>query len=307
VAPHREHMLAVARRRCASEEDAEDCVQEAMLRVAQFDRLDPARTVALLTSVVARLAVDMHRRRSREQRYQPRLAEAPEQQAPPDEAVLDAGEAQWLASQLPLLPERERAVFTQRAAGYTASETAARLGLTYKSVESAFTRARGRMRIWAGAGVLFVAEYLHRLRTRSATTWEALALISAGCLVLSTGPVPAHAPAGSARIVLSPAPALTWHGLAPLAAGVVGRSSTPARYAPQVPRSSSTVGADRPALAGTWHDVYHAEAPLPGHDTTVGVGQSTTPGTFSDALAACISQTAAAMQRLDTRSAGCPS
>jgi RNA polymerase sigma-70 factor (ECF subfamily) len=186
VTPHREHMLAVARRRCASPEDAEDCAHEAMLRVAQFESLDPARVEALLTSITTRLAVDLHRVRTRERRYQPRLVHVPEQQAPPDEAALDADEARWLAAQVSLLPDRERAVFEQRAAGYSATETAARLRLSYKSVESAFTRARSRMRWWAGGAVLLVAEYLRRLRQRTAAVWTSAAMVSAGYLILSS-------------------------------------------------------------------------------------------------------------------------
>jgi len=189
VLPLREHMLAVARRRCATAEDAEDCVHEAMLRVVQFENLDAERVAALLTSVTTRLAVDMHRRRARAERHLARLVSVPAQHQAPDEAVLDAGEARWLATQVRHLPEREQAVFRQRAAGYSAGEAAARLSLSYKAVESAFTRARGRMRAWAAAGTLLVLEYLRRLRQRPSTALTAsMMMVSAGVLLATSSP-----------------------------------------------------------------------------------------------------------------------
>lgn len=212
VLPYREHMLAIARRRCSSDEDAEDVVQEAMLRVAQFDRLDPERVAALLTSVTKRLAVDLHRARTRALRYRTRLVDVPEHQAPPDEAALDAGEALWLAAQVQYLPEREREVFRQRVAGYSIGEASARLGLSYKSVDSAFIRARGRMRAWATAGLLLVIATLRRLRERPEVIWGSMAIVSAGCLILTSlpgqtshnGPRPVPR---TAMMVLGPRPA----------------------------------------------------------------------------------------------------
>jgi RNA polymerase sigma-70 factor (ECF subfamily) len=191
VLPLREHMLAVARRRCTSDEDAEDCVHEAMLRVVGFADLDHSRVEALLTSITTRVAVDMHRARQRAHRYQPQLLSVPEQQAPPDEAVLDTAEAHWLASRIAHLPERERAVFRQRAAGYTAGDAAARLNLSYKAVESAFTRARARMRVWAAAGTLLVLDWLRRLRQRQRPNLglaASIAVVSAGALLATALP-----------------------------------------------------------------------------------------------------------------------
>jgi len=218
VLPYREHMLAVARRRCTTDADAEDCVQDAMLRVAEFEGLDPERVGALLTSVTVRLAVDIHRARARARRHLPRLVSVPAQQPPPDEAALDNHEAMWLAAQVQHLPEREREVLRHRAAGYSAGEAAARLSLSYKAAESAFTRARGRMRTWAGAGALLVAEYLRRLRQRPAAAWASMAMVSAAVVLSSLSQLPRaagrHADDGPAVTV--PAPV----GLVPVAAAV---------------------------------------------------------------------------------------
>jgi RNA polymerase sigma factor (sigma-70 family) len=149
VVPHREHLVAIAARRCPTQQDAEDCAHEAMLRAVGYRQLDPARVGALLTAIVLRVSADLARRRGAELRGRPRLAMVPAQLVPPDEAVLDHDEARWLAEQLERLPAREREVFEHRAAGLSAAETARLLALSYKSVESAFTRARGRLRLWA--------------------------------------------------------------------------------------------------------------------------------------------------------------
>lgn len=300
ILPHREHMLNVARRRCRTEEDAEDCVHEAMLRVAQFEELDPARAAAMLTSVTARLAVDMHRRRARATRYLPRLVSVPAQQAQPDEAVLDASEAQWLAAQMRNLPDREREVLRQRAAGYSAGELAARLSVSYKSVESAYTRARGRMRMWAGAGSLLVAEYLRRLRLRQhpAAVAVSLAMVSAGCLVLSSLP---HAKAGGGHDSDAPgvmAPPAWFDGVPAAAHQQLGQPRPaaasmrpPARH-PAVPPQSA-VAVRQP----TAHQVAQAQLPM----VSASVSQSRS-GDYVSFVVACLQQ----QPYFQNGMAGCP-
>lgn len=151
VSPHREHLLAVARRRCANPEDAEDCVHEALLKTVAYPGLDPSRTAALLTAMVTRACADLARQRSTEHRGRPRLVTLPEQVAGPEEAVTDRAEAHWLAEQIEHLPEREGQVLRRRVAGLTVPETATSLQLSYKAVESALARARGRLRLLASA------------------------------------------------------------------------------------------------------------------------------------------------------------
>ncbi|HXA29476.1 MAG TPA: sigma-70 family RNA polymerase sigma factor [Candidatus Angelobacter sp.] len=250
VLPHREHMLNVARRRCPSQEDAEDCVHEAMLRVAEFDRLEPERVGALLTSVTVRLAVDMHRARERARRHLPRLVSVPAQHQPPDEAVLDSDQARWLAAQLERLPERERDVLRERAAGYSMGEAAARLSLSYKAVESAFTRGRLRMRAWAGAGVLLVAEYLRRLRQRPATVYASMAMLSAGCLVLSSMPPSTDAPRHHGRVPTAIVPAPAWlDSAAAVAPPLLARAAQQAAGAAPAAASVRRTAAEAPAAA----------------------------------------------------------
>jgi hypothetical protein len=66
--PHREQLLAVARRPCLTPDDAEDTVYEAMVRAAAYPQLDPKRAAGLLTTMVMRICADQARRRTREMR-----------------------------------------------------------------------------------------------------------------------------------------------------------------------------------------------------------------------------------------------
>jgi RNA polymerase sigma-70 factor (ECF subfamily) len=297
-------MLAVARRRCASAEDAEDCVHEAMLRVAQFAGLDPARVEALLTSVVTRLAVDMHRARARAQRYQPRLLHVPEQQEPPDEAALDAAEARWLAAQMEQLPARERDVLRRRVAGHSVSETAALLSLSYKSVESAFTRARGRMRMWAAAGSLLLADLLRRLREHPAATWASLAAVSAGCLILSTQQVPAQHGGAASTAAGS---AASWHATGaelppqPVAAAALTTSLQP----PPGKSPSNATRAQRPSPAISSHTIVQGSVPAGPGSVGFGFTSYQEQGTFLDFTTACAERTLAD-PHVDPSALGCP-
>ena len=189
VAPHRDRLLVIAQRRCPTAEDAEDCVHEAMVRAVAYPALDPGRVGPLLSTLVLRVAVDHARKRSRELRGRHRLVTvASQSQQAPDEAVADHDEAVWLAAQLTRLPERERQVFARRAAGLSVGETATTLELTYKSVESAFTRARGRLRLWATGTALALGALLRRQRSRPALAAALVASVaSVACLV---GPSP---------------------------------------------------------------------------------------------------------------------
>ena len=65
VLVHRPRLVALARR-CGAGDDAEDVAQEALVRAATFERLDPERAGAFLSAVVARLVTDRHRRVARD-------------------------------------------------------------------------------------------------------------------------------------------------------------------------------------------------------------------------------------------------
>ncbi|MBT2543234.1 sigma-70 family RNA polymerase sigma factor [Streptomyces sp. ISL-44] len=143
---HREQLLKVARRRSMSAEDAEDAVQEAMLRGAQHTHLDEARLGAWLTTVTMRLCVDRYRQVHREAQLSgtPKLtAPGP---VPVDEAVCDRAEARWLAFRSRELPARQAEALRLKSEERDVGQIAREMGLSYEAVESLLARARRTLR-----------------------------------------------------------------------------------------------------------------------------------------------------------------
>lgn len=162
VLPYREEMLKIARRRLDSREDAEDVVATALMRTVEHPRLDEARVGAFLCTTVMRLAVDVHRDRTRQLAVGKRDATRTLPAGSIDELVCDEHEARWLAAQLQDLPPRERQVLQARLSGLTAQQASEHLGLTLKATENAYTRVRQRAQrllaaTLAGIGILLGA------------------------------------------------------------------------------------------------------------------------------------------------------
>lgn len=197
----RERAMRVARARCSSQSDAEDCVQEALARVAAMPEVNLDRLGSLVSTVVANLAVDSHRARTRAARAQLRLGHEPAP-TPPEELVCDVHEAQWLRSRFERLAPRDRAAMELRAQGLPLPEIASRLGVSYKAAENALGRARASLRAaWrataAAIGIL-VGRPDERGRQGVALTPVALVLVCATAALVGThrGPGP-DAPLGT--------------------------------------------------------------------------------------------------------------
>lgn len=129
-----------------SAEDAEDAVQEAMLRGAQNKHLDDARLGAWLTTVTMRLCVDRYRQVHREAQVSgaPKLtAPGP---VPVEEAVCDRAEARWLAYRSRELPARQAEALRLKAEERDVGQIAREMGLSYEAVESLLARARRTLR-----------------------------------------------------------------------------------------------------------------------------------------------------------------
>lgn len=146
VAPLRLMLVRVGLAQGVSREDAEDAAQEALLRAVTADNLDMTRVEAWLTRVTQRLCVDRHRQRARDERLQRRMAAADALCPSAEDAICDQALGAWALRHADLLAPRERDVLFARAEGHDAAATARILGLTYKSAESAYTRARAKMR-----------------------------------------------------------------------------------------------------------------------------------------------------------------
>lgn len=171
VAPHRRELLVHCYRMLGSVHDAEDVVQETMLRAWRaFDRYDPAR--ASLRTWLYRIATNacLSALESRASRPLPSSVGAAFED--PDAPLAPALEVPWLmpfptdperaaiersrlrlalVAALQLLPARQRAALILREAlDLPAAEVAESLGMTTAAVNSALQRARSRL---AEAGV----------------------------------------------------------------------------------------------------------------------------------------------------------
>lgn len=166
VAAHRERLLKIARRRCPTREDAEDVVQEAMIRTATFADLDEARLGQFLTAVTLRLCADVYRSAERGARAVRHLAT--EDVPSPEVAALAAAEAEELRALLATLPDRQRDVLVDRADGLSVTQISTRHSLTYKATESALSRARAAMRLALASAMGAVAAAFAAVRRRPA-------------------------------------------------------------------------------------------------------------------------------------------
>ncbi|WP_329113400.1 RNA polymerase sigma factor [Streptomyces sp. NBC_01353] len=143
---HREQLLKVARRRSMSAEDAEDAVQEAMLRGAQNTHLDEARLGAWLTTVTMRLCVDRYRQVHREAEVGSAPKLTPPGPVPVEEAVCDRAEARWVAYRSRELPARQAEALRLKSEDRDVEQIAREMGLSSRAVESLLARARRTLR-----------------------------------------------------------------------------------------------------------------------------------------------------------------
>ncbi|MBT2394841.1 RNA polymerase sigma factor [Streptomyces sp. ISL-100] len=143
---HREQLLKVARRRSMSAEDAEDAVQEAMLRGAQHTHLDDARMGAWLTTVTMRLCVDRYRQVHREAQVSGTRTLTAPGPVPVEEAVCDRAEARWVAFQSKELPARQAEALRLKSEDRDIGQIASEMDLSYEAVESLLARARRTLR-----------------------------------------------------------------------------------------------------------------------------------------------------------------
>lgn len=141
VLPYHDRALRVAFARTGNRADAEDIASETLIRVVTVADLREDTVGGLVSTVAIRLALDVHRREASGRRLEARCGSGLLLPGV-DEAVVDKGEASWLHGVVKDLLALEREVMLYRAAGHTNGSAAETLGVTYKSVASAYTRAR---------------------------------------------------------------------------------------------------------------------------------------------------------------------
>jgi RNA polymerase sigma factor (sigma-70 family) len=150
LAGHREEVVAKLRHRLGDHPDAEDFVQEALIKVAARADVDPSRAVGLLLTTATRLAIDGHRRQLTEMRAIALLGHQGDS-AWPEEQVLGRLAVREIRRHMSELPPREREVFARRANGYGLAEAAAALAVSYKAVDRAYAKARAKLQRAMGA------------------------------------------------------------------------------------------------------------------------------------------------------------
>lgn len=200
VLPHRAYLASIALRRGMSWHDAEDCAQEAMLRAVGFPDLDETRVAQFLATTTKRLCVDRHRVHVRDARLGARLVPWHVDEPSPEERACERDEAAWVVAHLEALPESQRAALAARAEGLSGHEIAARLGLSYKAVESLLSRARAYVR----TAVATVWVLLARARRRGLDAPDNVGTMTMAALVTVTALVSAHGGAYGPRDVALP-------------------------------------------------------------------------------------------------------
>lgn len=189
-------LLRVARRHGADSQDAEDAVQEAMLRAAEHPEIPEERLQAWLVAVTIRLCMDGHRRRAREARRWQRISAYAAAQQPGqhlEDAACERSEAAWVASLVAeILPPRQVQALRLTAAGCDVHQVASQLGVRYRAAESLLARARRTVRLAATAG-LGVLVWAWRTHVPTAANPIPMALASATAatmMVVALPPVP---------------------------------------------------------------------------------------------------------------------
>lgn len=262
---HQPLLLRVARRCSVSAEDAEDAVQEAMLRAAERPEIEADRLRAWLVTATKRLCIDRRRQQAREARRCAWLEGRTHVDQQLEEDACGRAEAAWMAARAnELLPARQAQALRLTAAGCDVQQVAGRLGVGHRAAESLLARARRTLRAVLGAG-LGVVGWACRppLGAASGSGPVALAAAGASCVAVAVTVVlmPAASPPPSG-MALPPAPPTTvdrhhaggtalWPD-APLPAPVAGRTT-------QQPVSQTPGLAAAPA-----HPVAPAAAPVSG-------------------------------------------
>jgi RNA polymerase sigma factor (sigma-70 family) len=196
-------LMARLRAMGASQADAEDCVQEALVegwtRTRAGDRTGDR--LAWLVVVARNKYVDSVRRRARETSVGLVPTEAADRVAEgPEEQVVGRAHARFLASRLRRLPPVTQEVCHLAGRGVDRSTLAGSLGLTLRSAESHLTRARRLLRThgalgWVALLVATVAATLRRVLDPRLVAKATVAAVSAGVVLMPVADK-IHPPAG---------------------------------------------------------------------------------------------------------------
>lgn len=154
---HRQALLAFLRPRTATEEDAQDAVQESMTRLMRYEgEQTPEAWKALLYRIAVNVANDQLRRAQRRHTgdhvpLDDAVYALPSVDPPPDEQLIQRQELALIASVIESLPPRCQEIYIlSRVEGMKNAEIAAFCGISLKAVEKQMTRAMAAVRQASG-------------------------------------------------------------------------------------------------------------------------------------------------------------
>lgn len=177
-------LLAVARSRACSAEDAEDAVSEAILKAAECESLDQSRVGAWLNRVTQFHCADQARDRARAPKRLAYTTGLGLDTPGVDDAICERGHASWVAEQVERLPERQQRVLELRAQGHSIDVIALRLGDSYKATESLLSRGRRQLRDAMAGGLAVLAGVLGWGRRSVVTSSAAVATTAVAAVML---------------------------------------------------------------------------------------------------------------------------
>ncbi|WP_203182650.1 sigma-70 family RNA polymerase sigma factor [Streptomyces pratensis] len=193
---HRDELLEIARSRSSSTEEAEDAVQEAMIRAVEDPDVQYGRVRSWLRLATVRACADRHRQVTRERELSESLSAAPVEPFLVEEAACDRAEARWLADRsAELLPARQAQALRLQAQDLDVGQVARTMGLSYRATESLLARARRSLRgVLAGSLTLATAVWMCVRRFprtgygQSAGAASAAVTLAVAGVVLPAGP-----------------------------------------------------------------------------------------------------------------------
>lgn len=139
---YRGRMMHAARDYTVIFEDAQDAVQEAMLKVARRLDIDWSRVEGLLIVATRNACIDLFRASTRRQWRDLTYGYGVIPSIDPMQDVLDRAEADWASTHLQLVGAREQRILRRLADGHRLADIAADEGLKYSTAHSCVTRAR---------------------------------------------------------------------------------------------------------------------------------------------------------------------
>ena len=232
---HRDDAVAALRRLGFDAGEAEDWVHDAMIRLVRRADLDPRGVRSLLIRAASHVGIDRLRRHRRGDRITERLAaSAMADIATPEQVAQSKADAARVLDMIMLLPRRERQVMVLRIMGFSVGDTAHELGVSYKSVEGTYARARQRLRNMLRDTIAAIASVGRRL---SFPGNEAVAGVAALVFAMHglVGRVPATVPEGGALAWAGSAADGDTHGdIRPLQPDRIGLRAAPSQLAAAV-------------------------------------------------------------------------